>query len=91
MAELMTALEAHRAYLERSGAASAWRRGRLAERTRAVVNRGLAQWLWEETRAEELLAERLASVAAGSRNPYDVAAEILDQVRSGAGKTSEDP
>jgi LAO/AO transport system kinase len=91
MAELMTALEAHRAYLERSGAASAWRRGRLAERTRAVVNRGLAQWLWEETRAEELLAERLASVAAGSRNPYDVAAEILDQVRSGAGKTSEAP
>ena len=81
--ELAAALESHRSYLEQTGRADEWRRGRLAERTRAVVNRGLSQWLWRETRAEEMLSERLADVAAGDRNPYDVAAEILDEVRAG--------
>jgi LAO/AO transport system kinase len=80
--ELAAALDAHHAYLERTGGLAEWRRRRLAERTRAIVNRALRQWLWEETRAEALLAERLDAVARGSRNPYEVAAEILDQLKS---------
>jgi hypothetical protein len=47
-----------------------------------VVNRALRQWVWDETRAEELLAERLDAVTEGTRSPYDVAEEILDQVRA---------
>jgi hypothetical protein len=40
--------------------------------------------VWEATRADELLDERLDEVADGRKNPYDVAAEILEQVRNGA-------
>ena len=47
------------------------------------MNRAIWQWVWDETRAEELVAERLADVAAGTRSPYDVAAEVLEQVRNG--------
>jgi LAO/AO transport system kinase len=84
VAEVVTALDAHYGYLERSGRLGAWRRSRLAERMRAVVNRALRQWLWDETRAEQLLAEGLDAVTQGQRSPYDVAAEIVDQVKSGA-------
>jgi len=47
------------------------------------VNRAIRQWVWDETRAEALLARRLDDVAAGTRSPYDVAAEVLEQVRNG--------
>ncbi|HXF95371.1 MAG TPA: methylmalonyl Co-A mutase-associated GTPase MeaB [Gemmatimonadales bacterium] len=83
IAELVAGLDAHQAYLERTGKLAEWRRRRLEERTRAVVNRSLRQWLWEEAGAGDLLARRLDAVAAGQRSPYDVAAEIVDQVRSG--------
>jgi LAO/AO transport system kinase len=84
VAELLAALDQHHAFLERTDRMQAWRRGRLALRTRAVVNRALRQWLWEETRAEELLATRLDAVADGSRSPYEVAAEIVEQIKNGA-------
>jgi hypothetical protein len=47
------------------------------------VNRAIRQWVWDETGAEDLLARRLDDVAAGTRSPYDVAAEVLDKVRNG--------
>lgn len=78
--ELAGALERHRGYLAASGALAERRRRRLESRTRAVVNRALRQWVWEETRAEELLAQHLAD--GGGRSPYDVAAEILKQVKA---------
>lgn len=80
IAELAGALERHRDYLAASGAMAERRRRRLETRTRAVVNRALRQWVWEETRAEELLARHLAD--GGGRSPYDVAAEILKQVKA---------
>ncbi|HEV8304641.1 MAG TPA: methylmalonyl Co-A mutase-associated GTPase MeaB [Gemmatimonadales bacterium] len=87
--ELVAALDRHYAYLTASGKLAQRRKRRLAERTRAVVNRAIRQWIWDETRAEELLAGRLDEVAHGGRSPYDVAAEILDQVRAGvAGGTA---
>src|SRR5574341_1061407 len=82
---LNAALDTHHAYLARTGALEERRRRRLAERTRAVVNRAMRQWIWDETRAEELLAQRLDEVSSGQRSPYDVAAEILDQVKAGGG------
>ena len=80
--ELVAALDRHHAYLAGSGKLVERRARRLAARTRAVVNRAVRQWVWDETRAEELLAERLDAVTAGTRSPYDVAEEILDQVRA---------
>jgi hypothetical protein len=43
----------------------------------------LRQWVWSETPAGALLERRLDDVTAGRRSPYDVAAEIVDQVRTG--------
>jgi LAO/AO transport system kinase len=83
IAELVTALDRHHEQLERTGKLVERRKHRLAARTRAVVNRAIRQWVWDETRAEELVAQRLDDVAAGTRSPYDVAAEVLDQVRNG--------
>jgi LAO/AO transport system kinase len=85
VAELVAALERHHEYLAASGKLVERRKRRLAARTRAVVNRAIRQWVWDETRAEELLARRLGEVAEGARSPYDVAEEILDQLRTGAG------
>ncbi|PYO36563.1 MAG: methylmalonyl Co-A mutase-associated GTPase MeaB [Gemmatimonadetes bacterium] len=84
VAELAVALDRHRTFLDASGRLVARRRERLAERTRAVVERGLRQWVWEETPAPELLAQQLPEMAEGRRSPYDVAADILEQLRSGA-------
>ena len=86
VAELVAALDRHNEYLAGSGKLAERRKRRLAARTRAVVNRAIRQWVWDETRAEELVARRLDEVAAGNRSPYDVAAEILDQVRNGGGR-----
>ena len=83
--ELAAALDRHYAYLQASGTLAGRRRQRLAARTRAVLERKLRRWLLEATRVEELLALRLDEVADGRRSPYDVAAEILDQVKAGEG------
>jgi len=81
--DLLTALDKHHEYLESSGKLVDRRKRRLAARTRAVLNRAIRQWVLDETRAEDLMAQRLDDVAAGTRSPYDVAAEVLDRVRNG--------
>ncbi len=81
--ELAAALDRHYAYLQASGKLAERRRQRLAARTRAVLERKLRRWLLEAIRVEELLALRLDEVANGRRSPYEVAAEILDQVKAG--------
>src|SRR6266566_1195843 len=82
--DLVTALDRHFVHLQQSGKLAARRRERLAQRTRAVLERAVQQWITEDGRAEQLLAARLDDVAHGRRSPYDVAAEILDQVKAGA-------
>ena len=84
VAALLEALDRHRAFLEASGRLAARRRERLAERTRAAVNRAVQQWVWEGSSAESILAQALDDMTAGTRSPYEVAAEILEQARSGA-------
>jgi len=84
IAELVAALERHHQYLQSSGTLAERRRQRLAARTRAALERGVRRWIAEATRAEELLATRLDDVASGRRSPYDVAAEILDQMKAEA-------
>ena len=83
ISELVAALGRHHEYLVSSGMRDERRKRRLAARTRAVVNRAIRQWVWDETKAEDLVTRRLDDVAAGTRSPYDVAAEVLQQVRNG--------
>ena len=83
IADLVAGLDRHHEYLTSSGKREERRKRRLAARTRAVVNRAIRQWVWDETQAEDLVSKRLDDVAAGTRSPYDVAAEVLQQVRNG--------
>jgi LAO/AO transport system kinase len=84
MDDLAAALDEHYRYLDASGALAERRRQRLAARTRAVLERAVRRWLSEATRAEALLASRLDEVTDGRKSPYDVAAEILEQVKAEA-------
>ena len=81
---LIEALDRHRAFLESSGRLALRRRERLAARTRAAVNRAVQQWVWEGSSAETILTQALDDMTAGTRSPYEVAAEILEQAKSGA-------
>ena len=83
ISELVAALGRHHDHLVSSGQRDERRKRRLAARTRAVVNRAIRQWVWDQTQAEDLVARRLDEVAAGTRSPYEVAAEVLQQVRNG--------
>jgi LAO/AO transport system kinase len=84
--DLLQALERHHAWLESTGARSRRRGERLVARTRRVVERALQRWAWGEMGAEELVAARLDEVAAGRRSPYQVAAEIMSHVKTGASR-----
>ena len=84
IAELVAALDRHHDYLRRSGELELRRRRRLTDRTREVVDRATRKWIWEETRAEQLIGQRLDQVVAGQLSPYDVAAEVLDGLKQGA-------
>ena len=84
--ELVAALDRHYTYLETSGQLAERRRRRLAARTRAVLERSVQRWVAETTHAEALLAQRLEEVTDGRRSPYDVAAEILDQMKTGTAR-----
>ena len=81
---LAAALDRHFAWLESTGELARRRERRLAERTREVVERAVRRWVWAETRADELIRERLPGIASGSQNPYGVAAEVLDDLRQGS-------
>ncbi len=81
--QVIAALDAHYAYLEASGTLEARRRKRIEKRTRAVVERAVHRWVWAGSRADELIAERLDDVVDGRKSPYDVAAEVLDQIKNG--------
>ena len=83
VADLVAALDRHHEWLERSGTLAKRRRGRLRDRTREVVDRAAKKWLWEETRAEQMIAERLDDVVDGRLSPYHLAAEVLDGLKQG--------
>jgi LAO/AO transport system kinase len=82
--DLVAALDRHHEYLIQSGELERRRRRRLSDRTREVVDRATQKWIWEETRAEQLIGERLDQVVAGQLSPYEVAAEVLVGLKQGA-------
>lgn len=81
---LLAGLDRHREWAAGSGERDARRRRRLARRTRAVVDRAMRRWVWEEARADEQIAGRLDEVAAGRLSPYELAAEVVHGLREGA-------
>jgi LAO/AO transport system kinase len=83
VAELIEALDRHHAWLGASGTLDARRRRRLLDRTREVVERATRRWIWDETRADERIAERLDEIVAGRASPYEVAAEVLEGLKQG--------
>ena len=83
VAELIEGLDRHHAWLAASGTLDARRRRRLLDRTREVVERATRRWIWDETRADERIAERLDEIVAGRVSPYEVAAEVLDGLKQG--------
>ncbi len=84
--DLVSAFDAHHTWLSASGALARRRGERLVARTRTVVERALRRWAWDEMGAEELVATRLDEVAAGRKSPYEVAAEVMSHVKTGASR-----
>ncbi|HEU4830200.1 MAG TPA: methylmalonyl Co-A mutase-associated GTPase MeaB [Gemmatimonadales bacterium] len=81
--ELASALDAHYASLESSGGLMERRRRRFVERTREVVERAARRWVWSETGAQRHIDERLDDIVAGRASPYEVAAEVLEELKQG--------
>jgi LAO/AO transport system kinase len=82
--DLVTALDRHFDHLTGSGELDQRRRKRLLDRTREVVDRATRKWVWDETRAEQIIAERLDEVVDGRLSPYELAAEVLEGLKQGA-------
>jgi LAO/AO transport system kinase len=81
--ELIAAMDRHHAWLESTGTLAERRRRRLMDRTREVVDRATRRWVWEETRAEQVIAERIDEVVEGRLSPYDLAADVLEGLKQG--------
>jgi LAO/AO transport system kinase len=81
--DLAAALDRHYEYLVASGELEGRRRRRLMERTREVVDRATRKWVWQETRAEQLIMERLDEVARGQVSPYELAQDVLEELKQG--------
>jgi LAO/AO transport system kinase len=81
--QLTAALDRHHEWLASSGELDTRRRRRLMERTREVVDRATRKWVWQETRAEQLIAERLEEVAQGRISPYELAQDVLEELKQG--------
>jgi LAO/AO transport system kinase len=81
--QLVAALDRHHEWLSASGELEQRRRRRLLERTHEVVDRATRRWVWEETRAEQLINDRMDEVASGKVSPYELAQDVLEELRQG--------
>ena len=79
------ALEAHFAFLERTGALATRRTARLERRARDVLDRALRRWVWSPEGPREAVSAALKDVAEGRRSPYEAAAGVVQRIRGGNG------
>jgi LAO/AO transport system kinase len=79
--ELVSAVDKHFHYLERSGDLHSRRRARLRRRVVEVVESRVRRRLWTDAPLVAWLDEQLPDLEAGSRNPFEVADALL--ARSG--------
>ncbi len=89
LSEIAAALEAHYAYLERSGALDTRRRARLRERVKDVVFQRLGRRLWTDADTNQWIDAQVGDLASGRTTPYAVADALLR--RSGPLMTGERP
>ena len=75
--ELLAALDAHFAYLARSGELDTRRRARLRERVKDVVFQRLARRLWSDAGTNAWIDAQVDDLAAGRTTPYAVADALL--------------
>jgi len=80
VAELVTAMDKHFAWLEQDGRLAERRGRRLEVRTREVVERAVKRWLWTEGGREETLAQ-IGEVRGGAKSPYEAAAEVVARLQ----------
>jgi hypothetical protein len=80
---LVEALDRPHASMEGSGELQERRRARLAARPREVVDRAMHRWVWQESRAADVLRDRIDDVAAGRVSPYGLAQEIVSGLKEG--------
>jgi LAO/AO transport system kinase len=77
--ELLSALDRHFTYLERSGKLHARRRERMRERVMDVVEQKVRGRLWKDTGTMSWLEQQLPSVEDGRATPFAVADQLLRQ------------
>lgn len=75
--EVVSAVDRHFHYLERSGDLHARRRARLRRRVVEVVESRVRRRLWTDAPLVAWLDEQLPDLEAGSRNPFEVADALL--------------
>lgn len=82
--ELLDQLDRHSEWMTGSGTLAGRRRQRLYQRTREVVDRAARQWIWTETTADQMIADRLDEVVSGDASPYEIATQVLESLKQGA-------
>jgi LAO/AO transport system kinase len=75
--EVIAAIDAHRAWLETSGALAVRRRARARSRIRDVVDREVRRVAWTSAAVHDRVEAGLDRIAAGEGTPYSVADEVL--------------
>ncbi|MBI4540029.1 MAG: methylmalonyl Co-A mutase-associated GTPase MeaB [Gemmatimonadetes bacterium] len=80
VAELLDALDRHRAYLTESGELQRRRRTRTAARLRDAVERELRRLVWGSEQGRRIAEEWLDKIAAGKATPYAVARQIIAEL-----------
>ena len=77
--ELLTAIDAHFAYLEETGGLRERRRRRLRDRVVDVVEQRVRHRLWNDSGTGKWLDSRVEEMEAGTATPFSVADELLEQ------------
>jgi LAO/AO transport system kinase len=77
IAALLAHLDNHAEFLDRTGELKTRRRQRYESRTRSVVERDLRVRAWTSGSGQQILAENLDSLEAGTESPYSLAARIV--------------
>ena len=83
---ILQALDRHWDQMTATGELAERRRRRLLQRTREVVSRSVDRWLWNESGAEAIIEGQLDEMAAGRTSPYEVAAAVVEGIRTGASR-----
>jgi LAO/AO transport system kinase len=79
IADVVTAIDRHFGYLERSGILRERRRARLRDRVVEVVEGQVRRRLWRNDATNRWLDARLAELENGTTNPFAVANELLER------------